>query len=136
MTPTSARLLLWSPRVLGILMAAFLGMFALDAFGEGKLLIQALADFAIHLVPAIMLLAIVATSWRWEWVGGIGFVGLAVAYVAMVPGRLDWILVISGPLLVVGCPLPVELVVSRGASRTGSAFVAIPYLAAGRRTHD
>jgi hypothetical protein len=88
--------------VLGILIAVFFGMFALDAFGEGKLLTEALADVAIHLVPAIMLLVIVAVSWRWEWVGGIGFVGLAVAYVAMVPGRLDWILVISGPLLVVG----------------------------------
>ncbi len=102
MTPTSSRLLLWSPRVLGILIAVFFGMFALDAFGEGKRLIEALGDVAIHLVPAIMLLVIVAVSWRWEWVGGIGFVGLAVAYVAMVPGRLEWILVVSGPLLVVG----------------------------------
>ena len=87
MTPTSSRLLLWSPRVLGILIAAFFGMFALDAFSEGKPFIRALPDFAIHLAPALMVLAIVATSWRWEWVGGIGFVALAVAYVAMVPGR-------------------------------------------------
>jgi hypothetical protein len=83
-------------------MTAFLAMFALDAFGEGKPFIQALAEFAIHLVPALLLLAIVAMSWRWEWVGGIAFVALAAAYVAMVPGRLDWILVISGPLLLIG----------------------------------
>lgn len=102
MTTTSARFLLWSPRVLGILVSAFLGMFALDAFNEGKTFIQALPDFAIHLAPAVLLLAIVAASWRWEWVGGVAFVALAAAYVSMVRGRLDWILVISGPLLIVG----------------------------------
>jgi hypothetical protein len=88
--------------VLGILVSAFLGMFALDAFTEGKTFFQALPDFAIHLAPAVLLLAIVAASWRWEWVGGVAFVALALVYVAMVPGRPDWILVISGPLLIVG----------------------------------
>jgi hypothetical protein len=101
MSPVSARVLLWSPRVLGILLSVFLAMFALDAFSEGKTFIQALPDFAIHLVPAIVLLAIVAASWRWEWVGGLTFVALAVGYVAMVR-RPDWILVISAPLLVTG----------------------------------
>ncbi|MBI2616142.1 MAG: hypothetical protein HYW52_10825 [Gemmatimonadetes bacterium] len=36
MTEMSRTLLLWSPRVLGILVSLFLGMFALDAFSEGK----------------------------------------------------------------------------------------------------
>jgi hypothetical protein len=93
--------LLWSPRVLGILLSVFLAMFALDAFSEGKPFVQALPYFAIHLAPAVLLLAIVAASWRWEWVGGLLFVALAVGYGTMVR-RLDWILVISGPLLVVG----------------------------------
>ena len=101
MTTTSARLLLWTPRVLGILAAAFLGLFALDAFSEGKPLVQALPDLAIHLTPAVLLLGIVAASWRWQWVGGIAFIALAAAYMTMV-NRLDWILVISGPLLIVG----------------------------------
>jgi len=41
-------------------------------------------------------------SWRWEWIGGITFVGLAAAYVAVARGRLDWMLLISGPLVVIG----------------------------------
>ena len=102
MTTTSARLLLWSPRVLGILLSAFLAMFALDVFNEGKTLNEALPDLAIHLLPATLLLIIVAASWRWEWVGGIVFAVLAVTYAASVRGRLDAILVISGPLLIVG----------------------------------
>jgi hypothetical protein len=102
MTTTSARLLLWSPRVLGILACVFISLFALDAFNGGQTLFEALPAFAIHVTPALLLLAVVAASWRWEWVGGITFVALAVAYVMIARSRLDWILVISGPFLIVG----------------------------------
>jgi hypothetical protein len=102
MTTNSAHLLLWAPRVLGILVCIFLSLFALDAFREEKPFVQAFLDFLIHLAPAALLLAIVAASWRREWVGGIAFVALAVAYGTIVTNRLDWILVISGPLFIVG----------------------------------
>ena len=103
METTSGRLLLWTPRVLGILVSLFIGMFALDAFGEGKPLLQAVPDFLIHLIPAFVLLGIVLASFRRPWIGAMGFIGLAVVYAAtMSRGRLDWMLAISGPLLVVG----------------------------------
>ena len=98
----SAQLAVWSPRVLGIAMAAFLGLFALDAFQEGQPLAAAAAAFALHLVPALVVLALVAVAWKREWIGAMGFVGLAVLYAASVGGRLDWVLAISGPLLIVG----------------------------------
>jgi hypothetical protein len=99
---TTDRLLLWSPRVLGLLLCVFLGLFAADAFGEGKPLAQALIDFAIHLLPSVLLLCVVAASWRREWLGGMVFIALAVAYATMMATRLEWILVVSGPLLLVG----------------------------------
>ena len=102
MTTTSVRWLLWMPRVLGILAGLFLGLFALDAFSEGKPLAQALPDFIIHLVPGAVLLAVVALSWRWPWVGAAAFLGLALAYAASNTSRPDWILTISGPLAIVG----------------------------------
>jgi hypothetical protein len=102
MTKTSAKLLLWGPRALGIAVALFLAMFALDAFDGTEQRSQVLIDFTIHLVPAFVLLLIVAASWRREWVGGFAFIALAVAYAFIVRGRADWILVISGPLSVVG----------------------------------
>lgn len=103
MVTTSDQLLLWSPRVLGILVSLFIGMFALDAFSAGKPFFETLPDFVIHVIPAIALLALVGASWRWEWIGGVTFIGLAVLYaVTMSKGRLDWMLTISGPLLVVG----------------------------------
>ena len=91
----------WLPRILGIAVGLFVGMFALDAFSEGKPLLQALGDFAIHLIPAVVILAIVAVAWRYPWVGGIVFVGLAIVYTMSVR-RLDWIALIAGPLFVVG----------------------------------
>ena len=102
MTTTSARLLLWSPRVLAILVCIFLSLFALDAFNESRSQGEALFAFATHITPAALLLAVVAASWRWEWVGGVVFIGLAVAYVTIAGRRFDWILVISGPFLIVG----------------------------------
>lgn len=100
---TSRRLLLWSPRVLGLLLTAFIGMFALDAFSEGKSLLRAVPDFIVHLIPAFILLAFVMLSFRRPWIGGVAFIGLAALYaLTLSKGRLDWMLAISAPLLVVG----------------------------------
>jgi hypothetical protein len=88
-------LALWVPRVLGIGVALFIGMFAMDAVREGVL------AFLLHLTPAFALLGVVALSWRWPWIGGLVFSGLALLYALNVT-RWDWIVVISGPLLLVG----------------------------------
>ena len=36
MVTTSGRQLLWSPRILGVVVSLFIGLFALDAFSQGK----------------------------------------------------------------------------------------------------
>jgi general stress protein CsbA len=98
----SGVLLLWAPRVLGILLCLFLSLFALDAFSGGKTFVQGLPDFLIHLTPMLLLLGVVALSWRWEWVGALVFIGLAAAYAYMARHHVIWILGISVPLLLVG----------------------------------
>ena len=105
MTSRWGSLLLWSPRVLGILVCLFLSMFALDAFEGGKTFLQGLRDFLIHLSPMLILLGVVVLSWRWEWIGGAVFSVLALAYAyfaAILRHHPDWILPIAGPLLLVG----------------------------------
>jgi hypothetical protein len=99
---TRHQLLLWGPRLLGVVVSAFLALFAVDAFQSGKPLTRALADFAVHLLPAAVVLAIVALSWRRPWVGGVAFVLLAAVYAVTARSRVDWIMVISGPLLATG----------------------------------
>jgi hypothetical protein len=103
MSDTSLWLLLWVPRILSLALCVFAGLFALDAFGSGKPVAAALVDFAIHLIPAAVVLALALLSWRWPHAGGAGFVALAVIYATtMGRGRADWILAIAGPLLLVG----------------------------------
>ena len=103
METTSRRLLLWTPRILGILVSLFIALFALDAFSANRPFSAALPDFLMHLIPALTLLTIVAVSWRYEWVGALAFIALAVVYsTTMARGRIDWMLVIGGPLLIVG----------------------------------
>jgi glucose-6-phosphate-specific signal transduction histidine kinase len=96
------RLLLWAPRVVGILVSLFVALFALDAFSEGKSVLQALPDFIVHLAPALLLLAVVLLSWRREWIGALVFTCLAVWYAYAARHHPSWILAISSPLLLAG----------------------------------
>ncbi len=102
MNERSRKLVLWSPRILAIVVCLVLSLFALDAFGNGKTLREALPDFAMHLAPVLALLAVVGISWRWEWVGGLAFTGLAAGYAYFARNHVSWVLCISAPLLIVG----------------------------------
>ena len=102
MTSTSRRLLFWSPRFICIAFAVFLSLFALDVFGEGYGFWKTLLALLIHLVPVYIVLAVLAIAWRWEWIGALGFAGLAAWYAKGTWHRHpDWVVVIAGPLLVI-----------------------------------
>jgi len=98
------RVLFWTPRVLCILFAVFVSLFALDVFGEGYGFWGTILALLIHLIPTGVILIVLAISWRWEWVGGILFIALGVVYLVTSWGRFHWsaYLVISGPLFLVG----------------------------------
>jgi hypothetical protein len=98
MSPHVRVLITWGPRLIGLAVTGFTALFALDAF-DGRPIGEVLPDFAMHLIPAALVGLVVAVAWRFPWVGALAFAGLAVAYAVMVPRRPDWILVISGPLL-------------------------------------
>ena len=97
MSNTGTMLLLWVPRAAGLAMSMFLALFALDAF-NGAPVFAALQAFAIHLVPSVVVLAIVAVSWRMPLFGAVAFAVLAAGYATMVGWRLDWVALIGGPL--------------------------------------
>jgi len=79
----------------------FLALFALDVFTKSSF-VAALPELAVHLIPSLLVLTVLAMGWKFEWVGAIAFMGLAALYATMARGRLDWIITVSGPLLVVG----------------------------------
>ena len=95
-------LLVWSPRLLGLALAVFLTLFAFDGFQQGKPFGAALAEFVMQLIPPAIVVGIVVLSWQRPWFGGVGFALLAALYAIAAWSRPDWVLAISGPLLMVG----------------------------------
>ena len=96
------RLLFWSPRVLCIAFALFLSLFALDVFNEGLGLWKTNLALSIHLFPTAFVVVVLAFSWRWEWVGGILYIAAGILYLIQARHHPDWVVVISGPLFLVG----------------------------------
>lgn len=104
----------WTPRILGILFVLFLGLFSLDVFDPSNnySLTEMIIAFFIHNIPALILLIILIISWKYEIVGGIGFILGGIIYMAFVLisilGNgfqwyyLSWILEISGIFFFVG----------------------------------
>jgi len=98
------RVLFWTPRVLCILFALFLSLFALDVFSEGYGFGETILALLIHLVPVYIVVIVLVIAWRWEWVGAILFTALALFYLVWSWGRFHWsvYLVISGSLVLLG----------------------------------
>ncbi len=106
MNRPAQRLLYWTPRVLCIVFAAFISIFALDVFGHGTTLWQTAAALMVHLLPTFLLLAVLAITWRHEWFGGILFIVLGLIYIGCALNRpfARWyvLLLIAGPPILTG----------------------------------
>ncbi len=101
MTKPAKQLLFWTPRILCILFAAFISIFALDVFGHYGFWGTTVA-LLMHLIPTWIILALLIICWRrWEWVIGIIFIGLGVLYIVMFCSRLGGHLTRTLPI---GCP--------------------------------
>jgi hypothetical protein len=87
MNKTVKKILLWLPRVLGILFVLFTSIFSLDIFDMGLGLWGTIVGLFMHLlVPTIALAIVVALAWRWEWVGALGFGAWGVFYLLSTHG--------------------------------------------------
>jgi hypothetical protein len=104
MKPNSNQIIFWTPRVLCLLFAAFISLFALDVFEESHGVWRTTVALLMHLIPTFILLALLALSWRWDWVGGVVFPGLGIFYLVAFWGRFHWsaYALIAGPLFLVG----------------------------------
>jgi hypothetical protein len=102
----------WTPRVLGVLFAMFLSLFALDVFGGGYGFWGTMLALLMHLVPVYLVVGALFVAWRWEPVGAILFAALGVAYLVMAWGRFHWSVyaLISGPIFLIGALFVVDWV--------------------------
>lgn len=78
--------ILWIPRVLAMILAILLAMFAMDVFLEGNDFWQTSEDFVTHLIPALSVVIILVIGWRRDGLASIGFLVLAVAYFVALSG--------------------------------------------------
>lgn len=117
----TGQLLHWAPRVLGLLFAAFVSVFALDVFREGEPLRRVIPALLMHLIPTAAVLVALVIGWRWGWAGGLAFLGLGAWYLATAWGRFSWTTyaVIAGPLFLVGLLFEVEWWFARLRTRSG-----------------
>lgn len=93
---------IWLPRLLAIAMALFLSLFALDVFQETATFLERMKDLFIHLLPALACLLFVALAWRREWLGAVCFLGAGILYTVTTTDHPDWIVLVAGPLFLVG----------------------------------
>lgn len=104
MKDSAERFWYWAPRILAIAFTAFLSLFALDVFEEDAALWEMLVGFAIHLLPTYLVIIALFIAWRRERLGGMLFLALGAAYVAMFWEASRWpaVLILAGPLFIVG----------------------------------
>lgn len=92
-------IVLWAPRIVGLGLALFLSLFALDAFGDPRGVIATIIAILMGLIPALITLTAVAIGWKHEGIAAIIFLVGAVFYAVNALEHPDWILIITGPLV-------------------------------------
>ena len=103
MNETTKRVVYWTPRIICIAFAAFLGMFAMDVFGMQVDFWHTALALLVHLIPTVLVLMALMVVWRREWIGAVLFPLLAVIHLVTKWGQFHWSVyaVIDGPLLLI-----------------------------------
>src|SRR5512133_2617629 len=105
MDKSALRLFYWAPRLLAILLALIPAALTYSRFGAGDLDRAIPLDVILeHLLPRIPILVVLAAAWKWEWIGGVCFTAVAVAWEVTTWGEAHPAvqLMIVGPPLVIG----------------------------------
>lgn len=104
--PRLAQNLIWTPRIAGVLIVLFIGLFSLDVFGGSASFWDQFLAFLMHSIPAIILAVVVALAWRWPAFGAVAFL-IGALFFLIAFGRGDFLqalgrlLLFSGPMLVI-----------------------------------
>lgn len=78
----------WTPRMFGVVFALLVGVFALNVFGAGYDLWETTVALFMHLIPSLLIVAMIAVTWRWELIGGALLLGAA--FVIVIQFALGW----------------------------------------------
>ena len=99
----------WTPRILSIIFIVFLALMSLDIFGMGLSFREILVGLFMHNIPALILLAVLIISWKYEIVGGVAFILAGLLYIFFTFRNVDnwgmalaWSVQIAGAAFVIG----------------------------------
>lgn len=103
MKKKSKQILFWSPRILCIVFILFTCMFSFDVFDEGYSFWETILALLMHLIPTFILIVVLLIAWKWEWIGGIIFIVLAVAYIFLAWGRFPFsnYVIMCSPMIII-----------------------------------
>lgn len=73
-------LLHWTPRLLSVLYAVFISLFAFDVWDVDGSFGDKLGGFLIHLTPTYAVVVALLIAWKRPGVGGVIFIGLAAVF--------------------------------------------------------
>ncbi|MDO9592529.1 MAG: hypothetical protein Q7I98_04955 [Erysipelotrichaceae bacterium] len=109
MSQPVSKTIYWAPRILSILLIAFLTLFSLDVFESASSTREILTGLFIHNLPSIILIIVLIIAWKYEIVGAIAFILAGLFYIALnirnavpLPMALTWRLTLSGPAFLIG----------------------------------
>lgn len=92
-------IILWAPRIVGLGLALFLSLFALDAFSDPRGVLATIIAILMGLIPALITLVAVVIGWKRQGIAAIIFLVGAIFYAINALEHPDWILIITGPLV-------------------------------------
>ena len=92
----------WIPRILCILFAIFISIFAFDVFNQGTGFWKTLIALLIHLIPTFLIVIILILSWKLPWIGGFSFILLGIGYIIWSSKTGRGSQIINIPLFLVG----------------------------------
>lgn len=72
--------LTWFPRILAMLFAGFISIFALDSFEGHDSILQKIGHLFVHLIPTFMVLAVLWLAWHRRIFGGLVFMTLGMVF--------------------------------------------------------
>ena len=92
---------LWAPRIMGLGLAGFLALFALDSLTNPQDILETTIALVMGLVPSLVVLTVVGIGWRHPGLAAVLFTLFALIYSLDALSHPGWVLLIAGPLLLV-----------------------------------
>lgn len=108
MKKSTEKFIYWTPRILSIGFIIFLALMSLDVFTSTIGFWETLFALFMHNIPALTLLIILLIAWRYEIVGGIGYILGGLLYIILLIQNpfqwyyIAWAAQISGVAFIIG----------------------------------